>query len=103
MIARSTRTIQTRGAGIHITESGSGEPTCVFLHYWGGSGRTWDDVIDRIGERARCFAVDHRGWVNQLRPTGGTISPLWPTTSKASSRRWACSDISWSGIRWAAK
>jgi len=62
MGARSTRTIQTQDAAIRISESGSGDPGCVFLHYWGGSGRTWDDVIDRIDGRTRCVAVDQRGW-----------------------------------------
>jgi pimeloyl-ACP methyl ester carboxylesterase len=70
MRARSTRTIQTRGAAIRITESGSGEPACVFLHYWGGSGRTWDDVIDRIDGRARCVAVDQRGWGDSIATDG---------------------------------
>jgi hypothetical protein len=27
------------------TASGSGEPVCVLLHYWGGAGRTWEHVI----------------------------------------------------------
>jgi hypothetical protein len=57
MGARPTCTIQTHGAAIRITESTWGEPACVFLHYWGGLGRTWDDVIDRIDGRARCVAV----------------------------------------------
>jgi pimeloyl-ACP methyl ester carboxylesterase len=68
--ARSHRTIQTQGAAIRITESGSGEPACVFLHYWGGSGRTWDDLIDRIDGRARCVAVDQRGWGESIATDG---------------------------------
>jgi len=70
MGARSHRTIQTQGAAIRITESGSGEPACVFLHYWGGSGRTWDDVIDRIDGRVRCVAVDQRGWGDSIATDG---------------------------------
>jgi pimeloyl-ACP methyl ester carboxylesterase len=69
MSARSTRTIQTQGAAIRIAESGSGEPACIFLHYWGGTGRTWDDVIDRIGH-ARCAAVDQRGWGESIATDG---------------------------------
>jgi pimeloyl-ACP methyl ester carboxylesterase len=61
MGTKSQRTIQTRGAAIRISESGSGEPACVFLHYWGGSGGTWDDLIDHIDGRARCVALDQRG------------------------------------------
>ena len=70
MSARSTRTIQTQGAVIRISESGSGEPACVFLHYWGGSGRTWNDVIDRIDGRARCVALDQRGWGDSIATDG---------------------------------
>ena len=34
----------------------------VFLHYWGGSRRTWSEVIGRLSDRFRCLAVDLRGW-----------------------------------------
>ncbi|MCS5488131.1 alpha/beta hydrolase [Curtobacterium flaccumfaciens pv. beticola] len=40
--------------------TGSG-PTLVFLHYWGGSGRTWGPVRDRLAGRDS-IAIDHRGW-----------------------------------------
>ncbi len=36
-------------------------PTLVFLHYWGGSARTWDLVIDRLTGRD-VLTVDFRGW-----------------------------------------
>lgn len=36
-------------------------PTLVFLHYWGGSARTWDPVVDRLPGRDT-LAVDFRGW-----------------------------------------
>ncbi|MFI1994480.1 alpha/beta fold hydrolase [Actinoplanes sp. NPDC020271] len=39
---------------------GSG-PTLVFLHYWGGSARTWQPVIERLPGRD-AVAVDARGW-----------------------------------------
>jgi pimeloyl-ACP methyl ester carboxylesterase len=70
MGARSHRTIQAHSAAIRITESGSGDSACVFLHYWGGSGRTWDDVIDRIDGRARCVAFDQRGWGDSIATDG---------------------------------
>lgn len=34
----------------------------MFLHYWGGSARTWGEVIDRLDDRHRPIALDHRGW-----------------------------------------
>ncbi|WP_329455897.1 alpha/beta fold hydrolase [Streptomyces sp. NBC_01497] len=36
-------------------------PTLVFLHYWGGSARTWDLVVDRFAGRD-VLTVDFRGW-----------------------------------------
>lgn len=36
-------------------------PTLVFLHYWGGSARTWDLVVDRLAGRDM-LTVDFRGW-----------------------------------------
>jgi pimeloyl-ACP methyl ester carboxylesterase len=42
----------------HRTGSG---PALVFLHYWGGSSRTWQPVIDRLPGRAT-LTIDARGW-----------------------------------------
>jgi pimeloyl-ACP methyl ester carboxylesterase len=40
---------------------GSG-PALVFLHYWGGSRRTWMPVIERLDPRQPFVAYDQRGW-----------------------------------------
>jgi pimeloyl-ACP methyl ester carboxylesterase len=40
--------------------SGAG-PTLVFLHYWGGSARTWEPVITRLPGRST-LSIDFRGW-----------------------------------------
>jgi pimeloyl-ACP methyl ester carboxylesterase len=41
----------------------SGEPTAlVFLHYWGGSHRTFDPVIARLTSGRTVVSYDHRGW-----------------------------------------
>lgn len=45
---------------VYDHRTGTG-PTLVFLHYWGGSARTWDLVVDRLPGRA-VAAVDFRGW-----------------------------------------
>lgn len=63
----SGRIIDTNGATIRVAERGAGEPALLFLHYWGGSSRTWRGVIDRLAEKARCIALDQRGW-------GGSIA-----------------------------
>ncbi len=39
---------------------GSG-PTLVFLHYWGGSARTWNLVTDRLADHD-VLTMDFRGW-----------------------------------------
>jgi pimeloyl-ACP methyl ester carboxylesterase len=36
-------------------------PSLVFLHYWGGSGRTWAPVISALPERD-LLTLDFRGW-----------------------------------------
>jgi pimeloyl-ACP methyl ester carboxylesterase len=36
-------------------------PTLVLLHYWGGSSRTWDPVIQRLPGRD-ALTIDARGW-----------------------------------------
>ena len=68
----SRRIIDTTGVTIQVTDTGDGEPALVFLHYWDGSSRTWQDVIDRLGGWPRASALDQRGW-------GG---------GSATSRRW---------------
>jgi 3-oxoadipate enol-lactonase len=53
----------------NVLDSGSGEPTLLFLHYWGGSARTWNSVTERLSADFRCIAYDQRGW-------GGSDAPL---------------------------
>ncbi|MDN4597081.1 alpha/beta fold hydrolase [Leifsonia virtsii] len=36
-------------------------PALVFLHYWGGSARTWDVVLDLL-PRQEAVSIDFRGW-----------------------------------------
>jgi pimeloyl-ACP methyl ester carboxylesterase len=47
---------------VYAEEKGKGDLSLVFLHYWGGSRRTWSQVIAPLSERFRCIAVDLRGW-----------------------------------------
>src|SRR5271168_2262110 len=47
---------------IYAEEEGEGSPALVFIHYWGGSRRTWSEVIALLSKRFRCIAVDLRGW-----------------------------------------
>ena len=54
--------LRVNDVDLHVTEVGSGAPTLVFLHYWGGSSRTWMPVMERLASAYRCLAIDFRGW-----------------------------------------
>jgi len=55
----------------NVLESGSGEPALLFLHYWGGSARTWNAVTSKLAPEFRCVAYDQRGWGRSDAPQGG--------------------------------
>jgi pimeloyl-ACP methyl ester carboxylesterase/ketosteroid isomerase-like protein len=63
--------IETNGIRIHAVEAGQGEQTLVFLHYWGGSSRTWRLVTDALASTYRTIATDHRGWGDSDAPPHG--------------------------------
>ncbi|WP_109482744.1 alpha/beta hydrolase [Paraburkholderia sp. C35] len=54
--------IDTNGTRIHVAQQGSGDLALVFLHYYGGSSRTWDGVASALADGYRIVATDHRGW-----------------------------------------
>jgi pimeloyl-ACP methyl ester carboxylesterase len=56
---------------LNVEERGSGNPSLVFLHYWGGSARTWNKVIDRLQPSFHCIAYDMRGWGSSDAPKAG--------------------------------
>lgn len=58
----SSTTVSANGIDLHVEHKGSGPIAIVFLHYWGGSTRTWGPVIDLLSAHHRCVAVDLRGW-----------------------------------------
>lgn len=63
--------IEVNGTRIHVTQAGHGDPALVFLHYYGGSSRTWQRVTDRLSSRYRTVATDHRGWGKSAAPADG--------------------------------
>jgi len=68
---------RVNGIHLNVRDQGRGEPSLLFLHYWGGSSRTWDLVIDRLKNDFRCIAYDHRGWGDSDKPeTGYSIQEL---------------------------
>ncbi|WP_213772732.1 alpha/beta hydrolase [Bradyrhizobium sp. dw_78] len=63
--------IASNGIRIHVEERGSGDLPLVFLHYWGGSSRTWSHVAEILSKFHRTFATDHRGWGESDAPPSG--------------------------------
>lgn len=56
------RTIVTTGAELVVEDNGRDEPALIFLHYWGGSSRTWTPVMARLPASLRVVALNQRGW-----------------------------------------
>jgi 3-oxoadipate enol-lactonase len=63
--------IASNGIHIHVNDQGRGEPALVFLHYWGGSSRTWRAVIGALPSTYRTVAPDLRGWGESDAPSSG--------------------------------
>ncbi|KAA1003457.1 alpha/beta hydrolase [Paraburkholderia panacisoli] len=63
--------IQSNGIRIHVSEKGDGERAVIFLHYWGGSSRTWQFVTNELSDAYRTVATDHRGWGHSEAPDDG--------------------------------
>jgi pimeloyl-ACP methyl ester carboxylesterase len=66
--------ILSNGIMLNVSEQGNGDIEIVFLHYWGGSARTWNPVTNLLSRDFRTIAIDLRGWGESERPaTGYTI------------------------------
>lgn len=63
--------ISNNGIHINVLDQNHGEPTLVFLHYWGGSFRTWDAVVAALPQRYRFIRPDLRGWGDSDAPATG--------------------------------
>ncbi len=62
---------------LHVEEFGTGALALVFLHYWGGSTRTWRHVTQALAPDFRAIAIDHRGWGQSDKPAEGyTLADL---------------------------
>jgi len=47
---------------LHVQQQGAGAPALVFLHYWGGTHRTWNKVAVELQSGYRIVTYDMRGW-----------------------------------------
>jgi pimeloyl-ACP methyl ester carboxylesterase len=62
---------------LHVEDLGTNAPALVFLHYWGGSSRTWRHVTQNLRPAFRTIALDQRGWGQSDKPTDGyTLAAL---------------------------
>lgn len=62
---------------LHVEDLGTGAPALVFLHYWGGSSRTWRHVTQALAPAFRTIALDQRGWGQSDKPLAGyTLADL---------------------------
>ena len=63
--------IFANGIHLNVEDSGSGDVQLVFLHYWGGSARTWEPVMAALPAGIRSVALDARGWGHSDHPENG--------------------------------
>ena len=63
--------LTANGIDLHVEQRGAGSPALVFLHYWGGSSRTWRHVVDRLMADFRTVMLDQRGWGRSAAPAAG--------------------------------
>jgi len=61
-MANRQHILRANDVAINVLEAGEGNPTVLFLHYWGGSSRTWAPTIETLSMTNRCIAIDFRGW-----------------------------------------
>jgi len=95
--------IRVQGWTFQVRDVGDQHPALVFLHYWGGTGRTWGLVIRELADRHRCVAPIFAAGAGRTRKRVTSICTPRLTTSPRSSPRWGCRSTSSSGSRWAGK
>ncbi|MCW2623823.1 alpha/beta hydrolase [Mycobacterium sp.] len=60
------RFIEVRDGPVYADIRDGNGPALVFLHYWGGSRRTWTPVLARLDPGQAFVAYDQRGWGNSV-------------------------------------
>lgn len=68
---------EVRGLSLDVEKSGSHEPALVFLLYWGGTSRTWNNVVAELKDGFTTVAYDPRGWGQSDKSAAGyTLTDL---------------------------
>lgn len=63
--------IAANGIAVQVEEQGTGDLSLVFLHYYGGSSRTWKHVVTTLVPDFHTVVIDHRGWGKSDAPATG--------------------------------
>jgi pimeloyl-ACP methyl ester carboxylesterase len=75
---RSYRIASTRGVTVAATDFGRGDndarPVLLMAHATGLHGHCWVPMVNALGERFRCIAIDQRAQGDSTVPTVGTLS-----------------------------
>ena len=75
--------IASNGIRLYVDEQGRGDMSLVFLHYWGGSSRTWRHVIAARRNRTAPLRSTIAAGANPTRPPPDMRCPTWPMMRKA--------------------
>jgi pimeloyl-ACP methyl ester carboxylesterase len=62
MSQSSLREVRVHGGLLPVWTQADGPSALVFLHYWGGSRRTFAPVIANLSSRCAVVVYDQRGW-----------------------------------------
>ncbi|ANI89765.1 hypothetical protein A9P82_10980 [Arachidicoccus ginsenosidimutans] len=62
---------QVNDIQLFVADEGDKNPTLLFIHFWGGSSRTWKPVTDILYTKYRCVRFDQRGWGRSDKPKSG--------------------------------
>jgi pimeloyl-ACP methyl ester carboxylesterase len=62
MMVETTRTVPVAGGSLDVRAGGRTGPALVFVHYWGGSAGTWNEVIGHLPPGQATVRFDQRGW-----------------------------------------
>ncbi|KAE8447386.1 hypothetical protein EG329_010800 [Mollisiaceae sp. DMI_Dod_QoI] len=70
-MAQATRYELDPATTINVVAAGDkrqSNPTLIFLHFWGGSSRTFAQIISHLSPKFHCIAIDFRGWGSSIGP-----------------------------------
>ncbi len=66
--------VQIGNVSLEVNVTGSGAPALVFMHYWGGTHRTWKSVAGVLEKRFQVVTYDMRGWGRSSAAADGDYS-----------------------------